>query len=107
IKRQTDWNECANRPRERSLTERNEPFRSLTALNPVEASIVGEEEAAVQDDRRLARRIQQGDRRAFEEFVDSYGARVHRLVRRYIHNPTDDEDSTQEIFFVLYRSIGG
>jgi RNA polymerase sigma-70 factor (ECF subfamily) len=60
----------------------------------------------VQDDRRLARRIQQGDRRAFEEFLDGYGARVHRLVRRYVCNEADAEDLTQEIFFDLYRSIG-
>lgn len=50
--------------------------------------------------------MQQGDRRAFEEFTDSYGARVHRLVRRYVANPTDAEDVTQEIFCDLYRSIG-
>lgn len=60
----------------------------------------------MQDDRRLARRIQQGDRLAFEEFVDSYGARVHRLVRRYVDHPNDAEDVTQEIFLDLYRSIG-
>jgi RNA polymerase sigma-70 factor, ECF subfamily len=60
----------------------------------------------VQDDRRLARRIQQGDRRAFEEFLDAYGGRVHRLVRRYVHNDSDAEDLTQEVFFDLYRSIG-
>jgi RNA polymerase sigma-70 factor (ECF subfamily) len=58
------------------------------------------------DDRRLVRRIQQGDRNAFEEFVDSYGARVHSLVRRNVDNPADAEDVTQEIFVDLYRSIG-
>ena len=58
------------------------------------------------DDRRLVRRIQQGDRNAFEEFVDSYGARVHSLVRRNVDNSADAEDVTQEIFVDLYRSIG-
>lgn len=58
------------------------------------------------DEKRLVQRILKGDRRAFEEFVDSYGARVHRLVRRYVDNPTDAEDVTQEIFCDLYRSIG-
>lgn len=61
---------------------------------------------SVRDDKRLANRIQQGDRRAFEEFVDSYGARVHRLVRRYVENPSDAEDVTQEVFVDLYRNIG-
>jgi RNA polymerase sigma-70 factor (ECF subfamily) len=59
------------------------------------------------DDKRLVRRLQQGDRRAFEEFVDSYGARVVRLVRRYVENPADVEDLTQEVFCDIHRSIGG
>lgn len=58
------------------------------------------------DERRLALRIRQGDRRAFEEFVDSFGARVHRLVRRNVDDAGDAEDVTQEIFLDLYRGIG-
>lgn len=57
-------------------------------------------------DAELARRITRGERRAFEEFVDAFGGRVHRLVRRYVENPTDAEDVTQEIFCDLHRSIG-
>jgi RNA polymerase sigma-70 factor (ECF subfamily) len=60
----------------------------------------------VRDDLRLARRIQGGDPRAFEEFLDSYGARVQYLVRRTVENRTDAEDLTQEIFVHLYRNIG-
>ena len=57
-------------------------------------------------DAELAQRITRGERRAFEEFVDTFGGRVHRLVRRYVPNPTDAEDVTQEIFCDLHRSIG-
>lgn len=60
----------------------------------------------MQDEKQLVRRWQQGERKAFEEFVDAYGARVHRLVRRHVVNPTDAEDVTQEIFCDLHRSIG-
>jgi len=60
----------------------------------------------VQDDFRLAQRIARGNREAFEEFLDGYGAQVHRLVRRYVDNAADAEDVTQEIFVSLYRSIG-
>ena len=49
------------------------------------------------DETRLVRQIQSGDRQAFAAFVDAYGARIHRLVKRYIANPTDAEDITQEI----------
>lgn len=59
-----------------------------------------------QDDKRLAKRIQAGDRRAFEEFVDACGGRVHRLARRYAATEADAEDLTQEIFLDLYRCIG-
>jgi RNA polymerase sigma-70 factor (ECF subfamily) len=60
----------------------------------------------VQKDYQLAQRIHRGERKAFEEFVDAYGGRVHRLVRRYVENTTDAEDVTQEVFCDLHRSIG-
>lgn len=60
----------------------------------------------MKDDRRLAQQVAVGERRACEELVDSYGPRVHRLVRRYVPNPSDAEDVTQEVFIDLYRCIG-
>jgi RNA polymerase sigma-70 factor (ECF subfamily) len=59
------------------------------------------------NDRQLAARIASGDRAAFEEFLDSYGARVHRLARRYALHEADAEDLTQQIFCDLYTGIGG
>ena len=59
-----------------------------------------------QNEMQMVRRIRQGERKAFAEFLDAYGTRVHRLVRRYVPNPTEAEDVTQEIFCDLYRSIG-
>lgn len=64
-------------------------------------------EATVQDDRALAFRVAAGEGRAFEQFVDCYGARIHRLVRRYVAHEADAEDLTQEIFLALYRGMGG
>ncbi|MEP6755052.1 MAG: sigma-70 family RNA polymerase sigma factor [Chthonomonadales bacterium] len=60
----------------------------------------------MRDDLRLAREIDQGDRRAFERFLDAYGGRVHALVRRAIPNPSDAEDVTQEIFVDLFKCMG-
>ena len=60
----------------------------------------------MQSEKRLAQRIASGERRAFEEFVDSYGGKALRLVSRYVDNPSDAEDVTQEIFCELHRSIG-
>ena len=59
-----------------------------------------------QNEMQMVRRIRQGERKAFAEFLDAYGTRVHRLVRRYVPNPSDAEDVTQEIFCDLYRSLG-
>ena len=60
----------------------------------------------MRDDLRLARQIEQGDRKAFEKFLDAYGGRVQALVRRSIPNPSDAEDLTQEIFIDIYRCMG-
>ena len=59
----------------------------------------------VSKDAALARRIANGDRAAFAEFVDRYGPRIQSLARRYSSTHTDAEDLTQEIFLDLYRSI--
>ena len=60
----------------------------------------------MRDDLRLARQIEQGDRKAFEKFLDAYGGRVQALVRRSIPNASDAEDLTQEIFIDLYKCMG-
>jgi len=61
----------------------------------------------VRDDRRLAKQIAAGDGGAFAAFVDGYGPRLQRLVRRYTACEADAEDLTQEIFVDLYRSMAG
>lgn len=58
-------------------------------------------------DMAMARRIAQGDRAAFAEFVDLYGPRIQALARRYAASQSDTEDLTQEIFLDLYRAIAG
>lgn len=59
------------------------------------------------NDKRLAAQVAQGDRRAFAILVDTYGPKVHGLVRRHVSTEADAEDVTQEIFVEVYRSIGG
>jgi RNA polymerase sigma-70 factor (ECF subfamily) len=61
----------------------------------------------VQNDRRLAKRMAAGERRAFKEFTDAFGPRIHRLASRYTNSASDCEDLTQEIFIDIYRAIGG
>ena len=59
------------------------------------------------DERRLIQQIQQGDRKAFEQLLDAFEARVYRLALRFTSDVSDAEDLTQEIFLAVYRSIGG
>ena len=59
----------------------------------------------MRDDRGLANKIVAGDPGAFTVFVDGYGPRLHRLVRRFTACEADAEDLTQEIFVDLYRSM--
>ncbi len=59
-----------------------------------------------QDDRQLVKRIQTGDRQAFETLLDRYEARVYRLALRFTNSIPDAEDVTQEIFLGIYKSIG-
>ena len=61
---------------------------------------------SAQNDRLLVKRIQAGDRQAFEEMLDTYEARVYRLALRFTNSVPDAEDVTQEIFLGLYKSLG-
>ena len=57
-------------------------------------------------DRQLAKAITAGKAKAFETFVDRYGAQVHSLVKRYVDRSIDAEDITQEIFTLIFKSVG-
>ena len=57
------------------------------------------------NEKRLIRKLQERDSQAATEFVDTYGARVHALARRYARTEADAEDLTQEIFVELCRAI--
>jgi RNA polymerase sigma-70 factor (ECF subfamily) len=57
-------------------------------------------------DEELVLRCQEDDHAAFTVLVDRYKDRIHRLVRRMVGGP-DDEDLTQEVFIKVYRAIPG
>lgn len=58
-------------------------------------------------ERRLARRMAQGETRAFEEFVERYGTGLYRLARSNARTTADAEDLTQEIMIAIARGITG
>ena len=49
-------------------------------------------------DQQLVQRAQRGDLRAFDLLVLKYQGRIGALVSRYVNDPGDAEDVTQEAF---------
>ena len=55
-------------------------------------------------DLALIRRVQQGDRSAFDLLVIKYQHRVLKLVMRYVRDPSEALDVVQEAFIKAYRA---
>jgi RNA polymerase sigma-70 factor (ECF subfamily) len=53
----------------------------------------------------LVQRVQKGDKTAFDLLVRKYQHKVVKLVTRYLRDPADAEDVTQEAFIKAYRAI--
>ncbi len=58
-------------------------------------------------DLSLVRRVQAGERSAYDLLVLKYQHKVVKLVLRYVRNPADAEDVAQEAFIKAYRALPG
>ena len=56
-------------------------------------------------DRQLVARAQRGDKRAFGLLVEKYQRKLARLLSRFIRDPAEVEDVTQEAFIKAYRAL--
>src|SRR6188508_3765289 len=56
-------------------------------------------------DHQLVERAQQGDKKAFELLVEKYQRKLARLLSRFIRDPAEVEDVTQEAFIKAYRAL--
>ncbi|MCE5182466.1 MAG: RNA polymerase sigma factor RpoE [Betaproteobacteria bacterium] len=56
-------------------------------------------------DQQLVERAQHGDKHAFELLVAKYQRKLGRLLSRFIRNPTEVEDVSQEAFIKAYRAL--
>lgn len=56
-------------------------------------------------DLALVRRVQKGDKSAFDLLVRKYQHKVVKLVSRYMRDPADAEDVAQEAFIKAYRAL--
>src|SRR3989337_4586344 len=58
-------------------------------------------------DRQLVTRAQQGDKQAFNLLVVKYQRKLARLLSRFIRDPAEVEDVTQEAVIKAYRALPG
>jgi RNA polymerase sigma-70 factor (ECF subfamily) len=56
-------------------------------------------------DQKLVERAQRGEKQAFELLVSKYQRKLARLLSRFIRDPTEVEDVTQEAFIKAYRAL--
>lgn len=56
-------------------------------------------------DQILVQRVKRGEKVAFDALVLRYQSRIVSLVSRFVRNPTDALDVTQEAFLKAYRAL--
>lgn len=56
-------------------------------------------------DQQLVERVQRGDKHAFDLLVTKYQRKLGRLLSRFIRDPSEVEDVTQEAFIKAYRAL--
>ena len=69
------------------------------------AALIVEPMRAEAGDIALVRRVQKGDKAAFDALVLKYQHKVLKLVQRYVRNPAEAEDVAQEAFIKAYRAL--
>lgn len=79
------------------------PARKARSDAPVSKETAQEGRTAA--DLELVRRVQQGEKGAFDLLVRKYQHKIVRLVERYVHDQVECLDVAQEVFLKAYRAI--
>ncbi|MCP3870829.1 MAG: RNA polymerase sigma factor RpoE [Gammaproteobacteria bacterium] len=56
-------------------------------------------------DQQLVKRVQRGDKKAFDLLVVKYQQKVANLISRYVRDPSETQDVAQEVFIKAYRAL--
>jgi RNA polymerase sigma-70 factor (ECF subfamily) len=56
-------------------------------------------------DQLLVEKAQGGDKRAFDQLVSKYQRKLGRLLSRFVRDPAEVEDVSQEAFIKAYRAL--
>jgi RNA polymerase sigma-70 factor (ECF subfamily) len=67
--------------------------------------VVGAAVSEQQNDLELVRRVQAGDKSAFDLLVLKYQHKIANLVSRFVHDSAEVQDVTQEAFIKAYRGL--
>ncbi len=59
----------------------------------------------LQIDSKLLRSAKRGNTHAFGELVTRYQSRVNKIVSRYVKDPSEVSDVSQEVFIKAYRAL--
>lgn len=73
----------------------------VTRDSPGDATV---DTVAVTTHEQLLARVARGDQAAFAELYDAVSARVLGLVRRVLHDPSQSEEVTQEVFLEIWQT---
>lgn len=66
---------------------------------------MADDSAQLDADQQLVKRVQQGDKRAFDLLVLKYQHRIAGLVSRFMYDSAEVQDVTQEAFIKAYRAL--
>jgi RNA polymerase sigma-70 factor (ECF subfamily) len=58
-------------------------------------------------DKQLVKRVQKGDKHAFDLLVVKYQQKIFSLISRYVHDSDEVQDVAQEAFIKAYRALPG
>ncbi len=74
---------------------------SLATSGPLQDLVL----TAVDPDRELAERFQQGERGAFDQIVKRHQKGVYRIIRRYVRSDADAADVSQQVFVRAFKGL--
>ncbi len=66
---------------------------------------MADDSAQIDADQQLVKRVQQGDKKAFDLLVLKYQHRIAGLVSRFMYDSSEVQDVTQEAFIKAYRAL--
>lgn len=58
-------------------------------------------------DQQLVERVQRGEKHAYDLLVTKYQRKLGRLISRFVRDPGDAQDVTQDAFIKAYRALPG